>query len=115
MPNPDKIYQALLKKYSHQGWWPTIENKELVYHIKDYSFPKTKAQEFEVCTGVMSRCLTKTTPFKVWLHLEHERIAFASCNSLCRKFQNLSGIFMHPKDECFFKPRLLSHGSTSSF
>lgn len=56
-----EIYNSLLKKYSHQGWWPIIENDKITYHIKDYSYPKTKEQEFEICVGVI---LTQNTSWK---------------------------------------------------
>ncbi len=56
-----EIYNKLLRKYSHQGWWPLIENQRVIYHPKDYSYPKTKVQEFEICAGVI---LTQNTSWK---------------------------------------------------
>lgn len=51
------IYKNLLKAYGPQGWWP-INNK---YHPKDYSYPKTNSQKFEICIGAI---LTQNTSWK---------------------------------------------------
>ncbi|MBI2449754.1 endonuclease III domain-containing protein, partial [Candidatus Pacearchaeota archaeon] len=56
-----EVYNSLLKKYSHRGWWPLIENDKIIYHPKDYSYPKTREQEFEICAGVI---LTQNTSWK---------------------------------------------------
>ena len=55
------VYNSLLKKYSYQGWWPLIEKDKIIYHAKEYSYPKTKEQEFEICAGVI---LTQNTSWK---------------------------------------------------
>ena len=51
------IYKKLLEEYGYQGWWP-VDSK---YHQKDYSFPKNKEQEFEICIGAI---LTQSTSWK---------------------------------------------------
>lgn len=54
-----KIYYSLLKKYGHQGWWPLMQIKHNDgYHPRDYSYPKTKKQIFEICIGAI---LTQNT------------------------------------------------------
>lgn len=55
------VYNSLLQRYSYQGWWPLIENQKVTYHPKDYSYPKNKEQEFEICAGVI---LTQNTSWK---------------------------------------------------
>jgi len=56
-----KLYNRLLKKYGPQGWWPINNN----YHLKDYSYPKTKKQRFEICVGAI---LTQNTS---WTNVEN--------------------------------------------
>ncbi len=51
------LYDKLLKKYGHQGWWP-IRGK---YHPGDFSYPKDDAQRFEICVGAI---LTQNTSWK---------------------------------------------------
>lgn len=55
--------------YGSQGWWPLIEHNGTNptksgsiqgYHPNDYSFPKTKKQQFEICVGAI---LTQNTNF----------------------------------------------------
>jgi len=62
-----QIYFILLELYGFQGWWPLIDYKTtnatkrgLIngYHPKDYSFPKTENQHFEICVGAI---LTQNT------------------------------------------------------
>ena len=71
--NLNEIYNKLLKQYNHQGWWPLtdIEGNNPTktgsikgYHPKDYSFPKNKKQEFEICLGCI---LTQNTS---WVNVE---------------------------------------------
>ncbi|MDR0900509.1 MAG: endonuclease III domain-containing protein [Methanobrevibacter sp.] len=66
----EKIYEILLKEYSYQGWWPFIDcdtinpNKTGLtkgYHPKDYEYPKTEEQEFEIIIGAI---LTQNTNFR---------------------------------------------------
>ncbi|MCX8163620.1 MAG: endonuclease III domain-containing protein, partial [Candidatus Micrarchaeota archaeon] len=53
------IYLSLLKKHVPQGWWPLLEIKQNNgYHPKNYSYPKTKRQVFEICIGAI---LTQNT------------------------------------------------------
>ncbi|PID29573.1 MAG: endonuclease III [Candidatus Cloacimonadota bacterium] len=68
-----KIYDILLKEYGPQGWWPLSENKGKNpttagsikgYSPRDYSFPKTKEQQFEICIGAI---LTQNTN---WISVE---------------------------------------------
>jgi endonuclease-3 related protein len=68
-----KIYKVLLNEYGHQGWWPLIEHNGdnptksgsvRGYHPKDYTFPKTSKQQFEICLGAI---LTQNT---TWISAE---------------------------------------------
>lgn len=45
-----KIYNKLLKKYGHQGWWPIINDKTLLceYHI---GAPRNESEALEICFG----------------------------------------------------------------
>lgn len=52
--NINDLYNRLLHKHGHQGWWP-INAK---YYPADYSYPKTGAQRFEICVGAI---LTQNT------------------------------------------------------
>ncbi len=52
-----KIYNNLLKKHSHQGWWP-IKGK---YHPKSYDCPKDEGEAFEIAVGAI---LTQNTSWK---------------------------------------------------
>lgn len=58
-----KIYQALLKEHSQQGWWPVKgeDDDKAVYHKKDYSFPRNEEQAFEIMIGAI---LTQNTSWK---------------------------------------------------
>jgi endonuclease-3 related protein len=70
------MYSTLLNSYGPQGWWPLLEleNRKPVkisksgslkgYHPGDYSYPKTKAQQFEICVGAI---LTQNT---AWPNVE---------------------------------------------
>jgi endonuclease III-like uncharacterized protein len=54
------IYNRLYNLYGPQGWWPIINDNILLceYHKGDYSYPRTKAECFEVCIGSL---LTQNT------------------------------------------------------
>ncbi len=52
-----KIYNDLLKKHSHQGWWP-IKGK---YHQNNYKYPKKEEEKFEIFIGAI---LTQNTSWK---------------------------------------------------
>jgi endonuclease-3 related protein len=59
------IYAKLLKLYGPQGWWPLLELEGTIdknptktgsirgYHPGDYTYPRTKAQQFEICIGAI--------------------------------------------------------------
>jgi endonuclease-3 related protein len=82
------IFNKLYKEYGPQGWWPIIElhNSRLGknptktgsikgYHPGDYSFPKNKAQQFEICIGAI---LTQNTSWpnveKALLNLKNAKV-----------------------------------------
>jgi len=55
-----KIYakhKSLLKKHGPQGWWPVKGNN----YPGDYSRPRNKAEQFEICIGTI---LTQNTSWK---------------------------------------------------
>jgi len=65
------LYESLLLKYNPQGWWPLLDLHDSKigsnptktgsirgYHPKDYSYPKTEKQKFEICIGAI---LTQNT------------------------------------------------------
>jgi endonuclease III related protein len=70
------LYYELLVKYGHQGWWPltSLHHEKGVnptksgsfkgYHPRDYSYPKTADQKFEICLGAI---LTQNT---AWPNVE---------------------------------------------
>jgi endonuclease-3 related protein len=67
MSNIQKIYKILLEAYGPQGWWPILSHKGTNptkagsingYHVGDYSFPKNRDQQFEICMGAI---LTQNT------------------------------------------------------
>ena len=62
-----KVYNRLLSHYGPQGWWPIHNHKgsnptktgsSKGYHPKDYSFPRNKKEQFEICMGAI---LTQNT------------------------------------------------------
>lgn len=56
------IYEALLKHYGPQGWWPLTslveEGKDGGYHPGDYEHPKTELDAYEIIVGAI---LTQNT------------------------------------------------------
>jgi len=85
--NLSTLYKILLEKYGHQGWWPLLELHEKGinptksgsirgYHPKDYSYPKTKDQQFEIILGTI---LTQNTS---WIQVEKVLINLKQLNSL---------------------------------
>lgn len=55
----EEIYNLLLKKFGHQGWWPlTIEDYESKHHAGK---PKTSKHRFEIVIGAI---LTQNTNWK---------------------------------------------------
>ncbi len=75
-----QIYNILLKEFGYQGWWPLISHKGSNptktgsvkgYHPKDYSFPKTNGQRFEICIGaILTQNTSWTQVEKALLNLE---------------------------------------------
>ncbi|MEI8364664.1 MAG: endonuclease III domain-containing protein, partial [archaeon] len=57
-----KLYSTLHKEYGPQGWWPlsTIKTKN-GYHPKNYKYPVTNQERFEICVGAI---LTQNTSWK---------------------------------------------------
>jgi len=51
------IYKKLLALHGPQGWWPI----RATYHPKNYAFPQTPEELFEICVGAI---LTQNTNFK---------------------------------------------------
>jgi endonuclease III related protein len=77
-----EIYKKLLEAYGYQGWFPLLEiegsnptktGSVNGYHPKDYSYPRTDLQRFEICVGLI---LTQNTS---WLNVEK---ALLNLNSL---------------------------------
>jgi len=54
------IYEALLKHYGPQGWWPVAGS----YHQGDYGYPKNEEETFEIIAGAV---LTQNT---AWTSVE---------------------------------------------
>jgi len=54
------IYEALLKHYGPQGWWPVAGR----YHPGDYGYPKNDEEAFEIIAGAV---LTQNT---AWTSVE---------------------------------------------
>lgn len=70
----DGLYAGLLDAYGPQGWWPllgqagkanpTITGALTGYHPGEYDFPRTPAEQFEICCGAI---LTQNT---AWVNVE---------------------------------------------
>lgn len=80
-----KMYKFLLHEYGPQGWWPLLDHcgtnptktgSVNGYHPGDYSFPKTKLQQFEICIGAI---LTQNTS---WVQVEKALQSLASLQAL---------------------------------
>ncbi|MFQ5475011.1 MAG: endonuclease III domain-containing protein [Candidatus Nanoarchaeia archaeon] len=81
MKDPLKIYEVLQKEYGPQGWWPLSSCKkkkgfdERGYHRREFSYPKTDAQRFEIIIGAV---LTQNTSWrnveKAMLNLEESAL-----------------------------------------
>jgi len=54
------IYEALLKHYGPQGWWPVLGS----YHPGDYGYPRNEEEAFEIIVGAV---LTQNT---AWTSVE---------------------------------------------
>lgn len=65
--NAEELYGALLKAFGPQGWWPIAPLAgrrgfdARGYHRGNYSYPKNKAQAFEIIVGAI---LTQNTAWK---------------------------------------------------
>ena len=86
-----QIYSRFLKLYEPQGWWPLLELEGSIdrnptktgsirgYHPGDYSYPRTQAQQFEICVGAI---LTQNTAWpnveKALLNLRRLKLFSAS-------------------------------------
>lgn len=66
----EALYTKLLSRHGKQGWWP-VNN---AYHKKDYSYPKTDRQRFEICIGAI---LTQNTS---WSNVEKALINLKKAN-----------------------------------
>ncbi|MBN2881311.1 endonuclease III domain-containing protein [Candidatus Woesearchaeota archaeon] len=86
-----QIYKVLLKKYGPQGWWPLLDVKGTNptktgsiqgYHPNDYSYPKTKLQQWEIIVGAL---LTQNTS---WPQVEKSLINLKKQNLLNYKITN---------------------------
>lgn len=65
--NIPQIYELLYETFRPQGWWPLVElqgkkskkgNLSAGYHPADYSFPRNRFQQYEICLGAI---LTQNT------------------------------------------------------
>jgi len=82
-----RIYSYLHKNYGPQGWWPLLELEGSIdknqtktgsvrgYHPANYTYPRTKAQQFEICVGAI---LTQNTAWpnveKALLNLRQKKL-----------------------------------------
>lgn len=66
----ESIYRKLLQAYGPQGWWPVLgrdgtnpakTGSVSGYHPQDYTFPRTAAEQFEICLGAI---LTQNTAWR---------------------------------------------------
>lgn len=83
-PNLIELYHTLLSKYGPQGWWPLITHDgsnptksgaHSGYHPSDYSFPKTREDQFEIAVGaILTQNTAWTSVEKVLKNLWQERI-----------------------------------------
>ena len=84
----ERVYQQLLLRYGPQGWWPLLDlhlnggknptktGSVEGYHPHDYTFPKTRLQQFEICVGAI---LTQNT---AWPNVEKALINLKRINCL---------------------------------
>lgn len=82
------IYEKLLSLYGYQGWFPVLSlhtsggnnptktGSMNGYHPKDYSYPKTELQKFEIAIGLV---LTQNTN---WVNVEKSLINLDKLNLL---------------------------------
>ncbi|MFA5994079.1 MAG: endonuclease III domain-containing protein [Parcubacteria group bacterium] len=79
------IYKQLDAAYGPQGWWPLVGHAGTNptktgavqgYHVGDYTFPKNKNQQFEICLGTI---LTQNT---AWSAVEKSLLNLKKINAL---------------------------------
>ena len=77
----DVFVSLLLSAYGPQGWWPllahagcnpTLTGRLTGYHPGDFTFPRTPAEQFEICCGAI---LTQNT---AWTNAERALDVLAS-------------------------------------
>ncbi|MFA6888030.1 MAG: endonuclease III domain-containing protein [Candidatus Woesearchaeota archaeon] len=80
-----EIYKKLFKSYGPQGWWPLLDHKGINptktgaingYHPRQYDFPQTEQQRFEICVGAI---LTQNTS---WIQVEKALQNLAAVTSI---------------------------------
>lgn len=81
------VHERLLRAHGLQGWWPLLElagtpesasaDASAQYHPGDYSYPRTKRQQFEIGAGAV---LTQNT---AWRNAEAALGALAGAGLLC--------------------------------
>jgi endonuclease-3 related protein len=83
-----KIFKCLFDSYGPQGWWPLTELHEAGganptktgsihgYHPGDYTYPKTRDQQFEIICGAL---LTQNTS---WTQVEKALFNLKNLNAL---------------------------------
>jgi len=79
-----RIYDRLLEEYGEQGWWPLLKDGEICYHTKDYSFPRSEDERFEIICGAL---LTQNTNWKnvemALINLKNNNLLSADTISKC--------------------------------
>lgn len=84
-----EIFNCLFDSYGPQGWWPLTELHEACgtnptktgsirgYHPGDYTYPRTRDQQFEIICGAL---LTQNTS---WTQVENALLNLKNLNALC--------------------------------
>ena len=79
------VYHKLYDAYGPQGWWPLVEHDGTNptktgaisgYHVGDYTFPRTKKEQFEICLGCF---LTQNT---AWTSVERSLLNLKKIHAL---------------------------------
>jgi endonuclease-3 related protein len=79
------LYKKLYEAYGPQGWWPLVGHAGTNptktgavqgYHMGDYSFPRNRAEQFEICLGAI---LTQNT---AWPAVEKSLLNLKNINAL---------------------------------
>ena len=70
--NPlQEIYQKLMDLHGAQGWWPVGGH----YHPGDFSFPRNKREQYEICLGaILTQNTAWTNVEKALGNLQEERL-----------------------------------------